>query len=404
MAAETIAEKKLPLKPFLASLTIISFSTGVSNSIVALLAVDIARTFFGTADSAAVASVSQLSTFNNAIEIFFAFLLSILAIRFRHKRLLLAGSLFVVVSALGSFFAPSLLVLQFLYALEGIGTIFVNIMGITLIGDMLPADKKPKAISYMNSAGAMATLVVIFLIGFIANIGGWRFDFLLIALPVSVVGLILAYIVIPSKGNEQPAISSTPNYLSNFKQVFTNKSATSFLVANILTIAGTQVALFAIAFYRTIFGLSRDWTTAIYVTSIVIFVVAPLIAGRLVNKFGAKRVGVTSCLLSAIFVMTFFFVSNVWGAVILDMCHVWFAATAILAFSCLIIDQVPKSRGTLLSLNSIFNNIGNVIAASLGGTLLFLTGAYGAVGLALGAITIVGVAIIFFFTKDPNRP
>ena len=44
-----------------------------------------------------------------------------------------------------------------------------------------------------------------------------------------------------------------------------------------------------------------------------------------------------------------------------------------------------------MSLNQVFDNIGNVIAPAVGGALLVLTaGVYGAIGLALGIMTIAG--------------
>lgn len=410
MSIETPApEEKPPRKLSLPSLAIAFFSVFISNSIVTLLAVDIAKTFFPDAQtsaqlSAAVGTVSQLSTFNAVAEVVFALLLSILAIRFRHKPLLLVGALLVVVSTVGSFLAPSLLSLQLFYAVEGVGSIIVFIMAFTLIGDAFPAEKKAKAISYILSVSAAANLIIILLAGFLANIGGWRSGFLFLALPASVAGLILASIVLPSKPHEKPATSKENPYVRSFRQIFTNRSATACLIANTLTVAGTQVAVFAIAFYRIQFSVPRDWTVGIYEAAFAIFVVAPLVAGRLVSKFGAKRIAVLSTLLTASFTMTFFFIPNLWFAIIFDMLHVWFAATANTAFPCLVLDQVPKSRGTVMSLNSVFNNIGNVIAPALGGALLAWTGGvYGAIGLALGSLTISGAAILFFLTKDPTK-
>jgi predicted MFS family arabinose efflux permease len=331
-------------------------------------------------------------------------LLSVLAIRFRHKPLLLVGVIFVVVSAVGSFLAPTLLSLQLFYAMEGIGSVVVTVLAFTIIGDSLPADKKTKAISYVRSVGPAVGLVGVLLIVFIANFGGWRSDFLFYVLPVSAAGLILASFALPSRPREKPATGMENPYVRSFKQVFTSRSAIACLVASTLTIAGTQVAGFAIAFYRTRFAIPREWTGGIYDVALIMMFAAPLVAGPLVIKFGAKRIAVLSTLLAAFFTMTFFFIPNLWVCLVFDMLHVWFAATASTAFVCLIIDQVPKSRGTLMSLNHVFSNIGNVIAPAVGGVLLALTGVYGAVGLALGIITIAAAAIIFFFAKDPNRP
>jgi len=390
-------------------LAIAVFSAGTANAVLTLLAVDIAKTFFPNAQtpaqlSAAVGAVSQLSTFNAAAEIAFALLLSILAIRFRHKPLLLAGVILVFASTMGSFFAPTLLSLQFFYAIEGGGSIMVSIMALTLIGDILPANKKAKTISYIVSISALAALVLTPLTGFIADIGGWRSIFVLIALPVSAAGLALTSFILPSKPQSKPTASKENPYLSSFKQILTNRSATACLVANILTVAGTQVAVFALAFYQVQFAATRALTVGIYEIAVIIYIVAPLVSGQLVHKFGAKRIAIASTLLAAFFTMTFFFMPNLWAAITFDMLHVWFAATATPAFVYLILEQVPKSRGTMISLNTTFNNIGNVVAPAVGGALLALTsGIYGAVGLALGSLAVAGSVILLFFAKDTTR-
>ena len=38
--------------------------------------------------------------------------------------------------------------------------------------------------------------------------------------------------------------------MEGFRQIIKDRSATACLIANLLTIAGTEVAVFAIAFYR----------------------------------------------------------------------------------------------------------------------------------------------------------
>jgi predicted MFS family arabinose efflux permease len=107
--------------------------------------------------------------------------------------------------------------------------------------------------------------------------------------------------------------------------------------------------------------------------------------------------------LAALFVMIFFFIPNFWVSVIFDMLHVWFTGFAGVAFACLMVDQIPKSRGTLLSLNRLFNGLGETIAPAIGGAALFLTGGvYGSIGLVLGGLTLVGLVILFFYAKDPT--
>ena len=399
----SVHEQRVSKRFFLPSLALAVFSAGISNSILTLLVVDIARTFFGSASPVSVGTISQLSTLNASAEIVFAFLLSILIVRIRSKRLIIVGMSLLVISALGSYFAPDLFSLQIFLALEGGGSIIASIMAFTLIGNYLPAQKKAQAISYVVSAGSVATLVLILMIGLVGNFG-WRYDFLLFSFPISVVGLAISAFALPSNALENPSSARENLYIKSFKEILKNRSAAACLISNILTVAGTQVAIFAIAYYRVVFKVTGIWTAMIYEIAVIIFIIAPLFSGLFVKKFGAKPVAVVCYLLAALFTMIFFFIPNLWLTVIFDMLHVWFAAMATPAFVYLILEQVPEFRGTMMSLNTIFNNVGNVIAPAAGGALLaFTNGIYGAVGVALGCLTIIGVAVLLFSVKDLTK-
>jgi predicted MFS family arabinose efflux permease len=399
---EQTTKQPIPKKWFLATLAIAMFSTGLANSILALFATDMAKTFFGSDVTVGVASVTQLSTINMAAEVIGAVVLSILVIKFRYKRLLVAGTIFIVISAVGSYLAPNLLTLQLCYALEGVGSVVISVIAMSLIADSLPAAQRARVISYLFSIGSAVTLAMIPAVGLITEMGGWRLGFATFALPISIIGLLLALFLVPnSKSLEQdPAVKRNP-YVEGFRQIIKSRSATACLIANLFTVAGTEVAIFAIAFYRIQFSAPRGVTVLIYEFSIILFILAPLVSGRLVTRFGAKPIALTTTFLAACFTGIFFFVPNIWLALTLDMMHVWFAAMAIPAFAVLILEQLPKYRATLFSLNSFFNNIGKVLAPIIGGALLaFSSGTYGMVGLALGSMTIIGCLILFFAVKD----
>ena len=75
---------------------------------------------------------------------------------------------------MGSYFAPNLLTLQVFFALEGAGSIFIGVIAATLIADSLPPNQRAKVISYLFSVGAAVTLVLIPIVGFVSEMGGWR--------------------------------------------------------------------------------------------------------------------------------------------------------------------------------------------------------------------------------------
>ncbi len=393
-------EKESPGKLFLPSLVFSFFAVSISAPMLVLLTVDMAKTFFGNAQPASVGAVAQVSAVNSAAEVVFALLMGVLAVRFRHKSLLLIGVLLLFISAVGSFFAPTLLLLQVFYALEGGATVIVGIMGLTLVGEYLPSQRKAKAVSYLVAGTALASIVALPMILFINHVGGWQLNFLWFVLPVSVAGLVLAFFALPAGPNRKPLAEGKGAYLTSFKQVLLNKSAASCLIGGLL-IGALSGGLFAIAFYRTRFSVSTNFAGVIFVIAGAMYIVASLVVGRLVNRFGAKTLAVGGAFGGGALMMLFFFMPNFWAAFTLDMVHVWFAAAAFTAFTVLALDQVPKSRGTMMSMKTMFGTIGGSIGAAVGGAMLVLFASYQAVGLVLGAMGVVAAAVFYLFTKDP---
>ena len=377
------------------ALTISAFAVQISSPTLNLLAVDFANTF-----QVPVGVTAQLGTINNGAEAVFALIMGFLAIRFKHRLLLLAGILFVSVSAAGCFFAPDFFSLQIFFAMEGIGTVMVTIMGATIIGDSTSLNKKAKAISYITAGTFLATLVGTPIIGFITDIGGWRAVFLFFVLPVSVVGLLVAFFSLPSEPRRNQ-VGGKSFYLSSFRKVLANRSASAALVGAMLGSA-TTVALFALSFYREQFSQSLNFTVVVLLVAQSLFVVGSLVAGRLTNRFGSKPLIVIGLVVSGVLTIAFFFMAELWIALTLDMMHVFFSALAFTAGRCLCLDQVPLSRSTMVSLGVIFGSIGAAVGMAVGGALLVLF-SYQIVGVAFGAIGLGGACIFYFLTKDPYQ-
>jgi predicted MFS family arabinose efflux permease len=315
----------------------------------------------------------------------------------------LTGILFAILSAIGNFLAPDFFTMQIFFVMEGIGTALVSAMSLTLFGDVLSPKKRAKAVSYLMATLWITALISFPWAGFVANVVGWRSIFILHLLPISLVGLILAFHAVPSTSRETTEIKKA-SYIENIKQILTNKSATACLAGTILSATGPQVGIFGVAFYRQRFSVTLDFTVILSTVFIVVYIVGSFVAGRLTNRFGAKPIAVVGTMFSGVFTMIFFLFPHLWGALFFDFLQVWFAAIAAPSFICLVLAQVPKSRGTMMSLNGAMGSLSRTIAPAVGGALLVLTfGFYGAVGLALGGMTVTSSIILFFLAKVPTR-
>jgi predicted MFS family arabinose efflux permease len=303
-----------------------------------------------------------------------------------------------------AFFAPSLVFMQSAYVLAGGGAVMVNVMSLTLVGEHLPNNRKAKAVSYLFAFGSLAYVIGTPLIGALTDVGGWRVVFLCLLLPTTAASFLLTLFSLPrQQKNQRHSSPEKTAFFSSVKQILGNRSAAACLVGTVLVSAGsTSFGIFAIAYYREHFLMPRDFGVAVTFVISILFVVAALIAGRFVNRLGGKNMTALCYLITGIFSLVFFFGPSLWVCLVLNLVHASSWAAGATAYRCLVIDQIPQSRGTLFSLSDVCTNVGVAIGAAAGGGLL-IAFSYQAVGLVYGSLCLAAVAIYFFGARDPSK-
>ncbi len=381
----------------IASVTVPNFAATISNTVMTLLLIEIALTFFGNATPASSAKASQLSTINSIAEAAIAVAMSFLVVRFRPKALYLSGVFIVIVSAIGNFFAPTLLWMQAFYFLEGLGSMMVLVIATTLVGDSLPTKQKGKAVSHIFASVFLVSFAFPPLINYIAGTEGWRFNFLLFVLPAAVVSLVISLYGVPVQAKSE---KSNTSIVRSFREVLSNSSATACLLCQFFLV-GASVALFTFPFFVSHFRLPIEDRVYVLMAASGIYVFSGLVTGRLVNRLKAKNLVILGALLDGIFIVALFSAPSFWMSLAFNFVHVWFAGMALASFPCLVLDQVPTSRGTMISLSRAFSKGGDALVPALGGLLLVLFSSYSLLGVALGALSIVGSIIVLTFVRNP---
>lgn len=389
---------------FVPSLTLACFSLFIVDSLTGVFLLDLTVAFFGSPDPALVAITSQLGTVSSVVSVIFGLLLGALSIRFNHKKLLVLGTFCITLAALGCFLAPNFFFLQIFYAIEGIGTIVANTMAIVLVGEILVLSERPKAIGWLWSgspiAGIVANLVIIF---FFSGAGGWRSFLLLFALPVSLIASAAAYFGVPSHTQRQAVTVGKGAYLSSYKQVFLKKSAAACLVGNMIKVAGAMWVVYLVAFLITRFSLPLAEGALVMMGVTVIMAIAHPAGGYLVNKVGRKNLLVTTTILQSAVIPLIAFVPDLWVAIGISWSAVLIGGLGMPASVNLALEQVPESRGTMMSINNILMTVGFGIATAVGGLALAFFN-YTGMFLTFAAIGFAAAAIFFFLTEDPCRP
>ena len=385
---------------FILSLAIAFFGTSMLDVLSSLFLVDLARTFFGSSDPIYLGIVSQIVTISSIAAIVFGVLNGFLSVRFKHKTLLLFGALCIVVGAVGCLLAPNLLFMLIFYPFDGIGTIIVGAMSFTLIGESIPLEKRAKSIGVVTSSGILSIAIGFAIAGFGANIGGYRSYLAWYVLPISLVALLAAFLLIPK--NLVQSSNPRQSFSESFKQVFLNKSTSACLLGNMFLTAAGMWSFYAASFWRGYYSLPIEVVALITVAVVLVYALGGFMGGRLVNRVGRKRFVVTNWFARGVLIAAVVFMPNVYSALFISFVATLIGGFAVTGGHSLMVEQAPKSRGTMMSISGVFASIGVTIGTAFGG--LALRQGFQLLGLMLGVFAVVASLIILLIAKEPCAP
>jgi predicted MFS family arabinose efflux permease len=387
---------------FVAALMIAYVSTWLIESLTGVFLIDITSTFFGTPNSVKIAVASQLVTISSIVSVVFGLFLGALSVKFSHKRLLIFGILCVTIGTLGCFLAPTFFFMQIFYPVEGIGTVAVSAMAFTLVGETLALNRRPKATGWVLAGGPIASIAAAFVISlFFSNAGGWRLFLLWFALPISTIALITVYFGIPSI---RTATSNKIAYSSGFRLILRDKSSVSCLIANMVRQAALAwTVIFIASFFRDQFGLPLSGAALIVLGGTAVSAVGDIVGGHLVNTIGRKRLLIVTLTASSPFLALIAILPNFWTALAVSLCGIFIFNMGFPGSVNLTLEQAPKSRGTMMSLSTVFVTFGLGLGAAVGGAALAFFGSYTAAILVFVAFQLCAATIYYFFVKDPYR-
>lgn len=391
-------EKRSPGKLILASLVFSRFATQPPSILTGLLLIDIGLTF-----ECPVGVMGQIRTAAYVAGVVFALLMGAFSVRFSHKSLLVMGLLFLSISALGSGFASNFVMMLVFYSISGLGIAMATPMGLTLVGEHFPLDKRPGAIAWIMTGAAVSYFICAPAIGFIAGFGGWRLAFLGFVLPICVLALLLATKGLRATSRRQDPAMSSRSYFEGFKRVFSNRSADACLVGTALSFAAWQaLLLYSSSFNRQRFLVSTGSASVLLMGAAACFTAGNLVSGRLVKRFGRKLFTVLTAFFTGIFVISYTNVPSLWLSVALGFLGSLFSGMRFTASNSLTLEQVPGYRGTMMSVSTASDLGGAALGAGVGGLALLLFG-YEGMAISLGVMGIASAIVFQLLAIDPTR-
>jgi predicted MFS family arabinose efflux permease len=378
------------------SLVISRALTALPTLVTGLLLIDIGRTF-----NTPVGISGQIRTASSAISILFALSMGFLSVRYRHKPLLVTGLLIYSLSAVTCGLAPNFTVLLGTYALNGLGFALVTPMVNTLIGELLPVEKRTSVIGYTVGAMALFYVTGSLLTSYIAELAGWRWAFMGLVFPVSALGLILALKAIPSI--ESRANVGASDVKAGFMAMFSNRSAVACVLGTALGITAWSFYLtYGASFWRQRYQLSTMFVSMAMILTSLSYILGSLLCGRVVKRFGRKTLVILSALLLGLATILVTYPTSFWYSYAIGIIASFCAGLMITSFTSLTLEQIPGFRGTMMSVYSAATSLGQLICASLGGFLLLRYG-YNVLGIGLGVAGVLSSLVIYAFSIDPTR-
>lgn len=393
-------ESNVGTRLIIPSLAAATASVATLDALSSALLVPIAITFFGSSNPVSVAIVSQLGTVSSIVAAIFGLLLGVLSVRFNYKKLLVAGVLCYILGALGCFLAPNFTLLLTFISLAGIGSAATSSMAFALVGELLALNKRAQATGWLSGIQTLTGVIAMLLISFFFSAGDWRSYILWYPLPFLLIGLACAYFGVPSSTQKHAGTTGKDAYLNSFKQVFLKKSAASCLIGNLVKMAAMMVFAFFTAFVMTRFGLPLNLAALVTLVSMTITFLGTIVGGYMVNKVGRKRLLIISLMTYAATLVPVAFLYNLWISLTISFSGTFIGAFGLPAMFSLTLEQAPESRGTLMSMNTVFYMLGAGIGIAIGGAALALFDYTGLI-LTFAALQLVAAAIYGFLTKDP---
>jgi len=380
------------------SLSLARFVTQPHAILLGLLLIDIGLTF-----NYSIGIVGQLKTASNVVAMVFAVLAGAFSVRYSPKSIMLFGSACIVISAIGCYLAPDFTSLLIIFSLSGIGFSLIGSMSSTAIGEYLPAAKRAGAIGILTASLAVSYLVSSQVINYLSGVGGWRVGFLWYIFPISTLALIGIIWGIPNKPKSKSQNPVSVSFFEGFKAVFSNSSAIACLLGyTSYMVTWNTLLLFNTSYLRQVFDVSLSFAAMITVINSLSYIFGSLICSRMVKRINNRKTAALSSILVGGSFGIYFILNNLYLTIALAIFICIMAGIFATAGQSLALEQVPKFRGTMMSLNSASISLGGVLSSSIGGLILIIYN-YSILGYLVAIVSVLSFIIYFKFAKDPIR-
>ena len=369
----------------------LSRSTLTGASLISsILLIEIAQSFGKT-----VGETSQILTFYAILGTITAVGMIFLSVRNSPTRLQNIGLGICVITSIGCYLAPSYSVFLIVYSLCSVGGAIITPMTSTIVGELYSGKERSK-----NLGIVFTGIPLFYAIGYlvVGRFSDWRNAFAYFAIPLMVLSLLLSLKAVPYI---QPR-KSGESFFTGLRAVLKNRSAVWCVLSSSLSSVWIICGGYIPSMYREVFEISVS-RVAILTASLILFnAVSSFYGGRIIPRFGNKRVTAFCNIGTGTLFIIVLSVRNLYISLAGSLLVCILAGVQMSAGSGLNLSQVPDYKSSMMSVFSATARFGGSLNFAVMGYLLS-TYRWSTAGLGVGGLGILSGLLILLFVEDPLR-
>ncbi len=282
---------------------------------------------------------------------------------------------------------------------------FGGVMGaviMSVVGDVIPPERRGKATGIVMSAFAAASVIGIPLGLIFAEKYDWHGPFIFLSC-ISIAVFALMYFKLPSlKIHFKNAIVETPmEMLSSIFSDVNVRWALSFTL--LVMLAGFTVVPYISDYMVYNVGLPKEDLRYIYLFGGIATVASGPLVGKLADRFGKQKIYaiVATCSIAPILLITHLPVlSKPMIYLASTSFFIFFGGRFVPAMAIMTGSVEPRNRGKFMSINSSTQQLANALATSIAGVIIYnsVTGqliGFGTVGIMASVFTVMSIFIAY---------
>lgn len=347
--------------------------------------------------NATVPQLGQLNTAFSIVAIIGSIVMGAITVRYPPKRLLIVGISTLLIGIVGASLSTGYTQMILFFVLYGAGTsLTLPIVSILLV--LYPQQERTTALGRIYSGRSLTSILATPVIGFLAATYGWRIGYLGFGAPLILLAVILVAVKIP----EQPTSQGDIDLMSGFKKIAANRSALACIAGAALSLAFfNSLMVFNGTYMRNNLGLSLETASLAMSVTFIAVAVGQVISGTLAVRLGIKTTTWLSTLIGGASLLLYFSVKLPLAVAILaSAIGTGMAGTTMTTMATLALEQVPDSRGTMMSLNSAAMSVGAMLSTVIGGVAIASLG-FSGYGVIMFTISLAAAITFYAWTREP---